>query len=477
MKNNNRYTYYIAAAIAFILVNYLMSQFSLKLDFSKNRAHTLSNSTKQVLRNLKDPVSITFYSSSALPSRLQPAKREVTDLLNDYKSEGKNKITILVKDPKKDQKAKQEATNFGIPELNFSQQEQDRFAVTTGYFGIGLTEKDKKASIPQVANIGDLEYNLTAAIYKISITSLPEVGVMGNDSPEQQFITLRQAGASQFAIKDVATPSASLKTLIVIDDHEKQYTEEETTNIEKYIRGGGKAIFMTDGVWVSGDLQSSEATHGLFALLRTFGITLNKNLVLSTAAEVVNFGVGGDGSQVLTAYPYWVRTQTFDRSNTYFSNVRQLTFPWTSSLSLASPTGVQLNTLVRTVPTSWEQTSDFTLNPSEIKQPNQKSLKQVTLIASAKLANGGQLMVIPSSRFVEDQFLSQSSSNLDFMLNVMSDYAAGGALSGIRQRSVDLYPIPPDLSNQQKDVFKYLTILLLPLAFAAYGVFHLVKRK
>lgn len=476
MKNPTKRLYYVLAIIAFVLINYLMRDASVRLDFSKGKAYTLSDSTKKVLRNLKNPVTLTFYSSSVLPSRLQPTKRDVSDLLSEYKKEGKSKITLMVKDPRTNDKIKQEALAYGIPELNFSQQERDQFAVTTGYFGIGIAQADKKAALPQVANTGDLEYNLTSAIYKIASKELPKVGFVGGDSPEQQFTTLQSVSASQFDVVPAATPEAAMKAVVVVDNRQKEYSDEEVGNLEKYIRSGGKAIFFVDGVWVSNDLQSAPANHNLYGLLKKFGITLNQNLLMSTASEVVNFG-GQDGFQLMTGYPYWLRTQTFDKSNTYFSNVRQLSFPWTSSLTLSTPNDIKITALARSVNSSWEQTKDFTLIPQTIKPPNQKNFKQFTLIASAKLKNGGEVMVVPSSRFVEDQFLSRTSDNLEFTLNVMSDYAAAGALSGIRQRSVDLYPLPPDLSNQQKDLFKYLTILLLPALFAGYGIFRLVKRK
>ena len=477
MKNLSKKTYYLLAAIAFVLITYLMQNAPLRLDFSKNRAYTLSDSTKKVLRNLKDPVSITFYSSRHLPSRLQPAKREVSDLLSEYKREGRNKVTIITRDPKQSEQIKKEAEGFGVPELNFSQQEQDQFAVTTGYFGIGIAQKDQRAAIPQVANIEDLEYNLTSAIYKISSKELPGVGLIGADSPEQQFNTLRQVAASQFTVTDAATPSADLKTVLVMDNRQKKYSETEIADLEAYIKGGGRAVFFVDGVWVSPTLESAKADHNLYGLFKKFGITLNENLILSTAAEVVNFGGGPDGMNVLTAYPYWFRTQSFNRDVSYFSNVRQINFPWASSLTLSTPGGIQLATLVRTPESSWEQKNSFTLRPQDIKEPAEKDLRQFTQIATAKVASGGEIMVIPSSRFIEDQFLSRASGNLEFVINVISDYAAAGALSGIRHRAVDLYPLPTDLSNQEKDLFKYLTILLLPALFAGYGIFRLVKRK
>ncbi|MBI1863208.1 GldG family protein [Candidatus Microgenomates bacterium] len=475
MKHLSKKSYYLLAIIAFVIVNYLMRFTTLRLDLSKNHAYTLSDSSKRILRNLKSPVTITFYNSSVLPSRLQPTKRDVSDLLAEYKKEGRGKITVIAKDPKKDEKVKQEADQFGIPELNFSQQEQDQFAVTTGYFGIGIAENNKKAALPQVADSPDLEYNLTSAIYKITSKELPKVAVMGGNGQDQQFRTLFQASSVQFNLEAIATPDASVKAFLLIDNRTKKYSDEEIAGLEKYLKAGGRGIVFADGQWVSADLQTAAADHNLYGLLSKFGMTLNKNLVLSTAAEIVNFG-GQDGAPIATAYPFWLRTQSFDKSANYFSNVRQLSFPWTSSVSIGSPSDIKLKALVQTTNNSWQQNDTFTLNPRDIAEPKRSDLHAFNLITEARLKNGGALMVIPASRFVEDQSLSRTSDNLELVLNVLSDYASRGALSGIRQRAVDMYPLPPDMSNQEKDLVKYLTILLLPALFSAYGVYRLVKR-
>jgi len=65
---------------------------------------------------------------------------------------------------------------------------------------------------------------------------------------------------------------------------------------------------------------------------------------------------------------------------------------------------------------------------------------------------------------------------LDFILNAIDTFSSNGALSGIRSRIVSFYPLP-DLSDSQKDIYKYMAILLFPLLWGIYGVIRLMKRK
>ena len=125
---------------------------------------------------------------------------------------------------------------------------------------------------------------------------------------------------------------------------------------------------------------------------------------------------------------------------------------------------------------SWEQTANFTLFPQNIKQPDPKTFKQYTLIAQSVNKKGGALVVIPSSRFVTEDFVQRQNDNLEFVVNYIDNLASSGALSGIRHRTVDFYQLPT-LNDSQKNMFKFATILLLPILFALYGAWRLAKRK
>ena len=84
-------------------------------------------------------------------------------------------------------------------------------------------------------------------------------------------------------------------------------------------------------------------------------------------------------------------------------------------------------------------------------------------------------MVIASSKFIDQQFLSSTSNNIEFVVNVLNDYGSGGALSGIPLRDVSLYPLP-QLDNSMKEVFKYGNVIALPAIFILYGAYRLLRR-
>lgn len=470
--------------LVFILINLLFSTLAVRFDLSFGKAYTLSDSTKKILKHLDDIVNIKFFVSSDLPTRLIPLKTEVADLLNEYQRDSRGKLRVKFLDPKKDEKAASDAKESGIPEIQFSQLDRDKYAVSSSYFGIVISYGDKKEMLPQVTEIESLEYDLTAAIYKLVRVEAIKIGIVGQEDAfnpqEDNLASLKKLLSQQFEIESVSLAtdsgsiSTSLKTILILAAGDKRYDTHELKLIKEYLDRKGKAVFFVDGVMISDNLTTSAADHNLFSLLTDYGVTVNKNLLLSSQAELVNFG--SQEFSLLVPYPFWIKTDSFDDSVSYFSNLTYVTFPWVSSLTRSEKKDITTKTLIKTGKQSWEQKENFTLNPQTITQPEQKDLKEFIVSILSEKRNGGKIIVIPSSRFVLERYLGRGSGNLEYVLNILNDFASEGVLSGIHARAVSLYPVP-DLPESQKDIFKYANIFFLPALFALWGAYRLMKRR
>jgi ABC-type uncharacterized transport system involved in gliding motility auxiliary subunit len=493
---------FLIVLVAAIAVNILIQPIGLRLDLSKNKAYTLSDSSKGIIRNMNNKAKLTFFVSKDLPTRLVPFKRDITDLLNEYKQSSGGNILVEIKDPKTDDKARETAVKNGINEVRFSQLEQDKFNVSTGYIGILVSYNGQDKAIPQVTDVNNLEYNITSTIFSMARKDTPKIGFVGTEAafnPQggdpmsglrgllQQQYTVENVSlaAPQGAPPDIDAPSPTpapaldidpaYKTVLIFDTPPKKYSNDEIERIKKYLDKKGKAVVFMNGVGVDEQLiATQEATSNLFGLTQDYGIKVNKDLVLSTDAELINYGSGV--SQFYIPYPFWIKATQFNSASGFFSNVNTLTFPWVSSLSVEKKNGFDVQEIIRTNDRSWLQKDQFDLDPQKAVNSVPSQLSQYILGAVSTKKDGGSLMVIPSSRFVMNNFISQQSSNLNFMLNVISNFASGGALSGIRQRAVDVYPLPA-LSDAEQSVFKYTNMLVLPFLFAAFGAYYLWKRK
>jgi ABC-type uncharacterized transport system involved in gliding motility auxiliary subunit len=486
----------LAAVALFIFTNILLSPVSLRLDLSKGKVYTLTDASKKIINDLDKDVVITFFVSSEVPTQIQSVKREVIDLLQEY-DRSSSRVTVLVKDPQKDTNAQQEAEKAGLPQIPFRVMQQNKVEAVQGYFGIAINYNNKLEIIPQATDIGGLEYNITSSIYKLTKNELPKIALVGLEQPiipqMETLSAFKQLTSKQFEVVYTSQPQAmseegqevtptpapfslpnsTYKAAVVFDTNQKQYTNAEVQEIKRFIQNKGNVIFLASGMWTSDQLSSEPAKHNLFGLLKEYGIDLKQNLVLSQSAELINFG--NQVMSIYVPYPLWVKTSEFDTSSSLFANVSQLMYLWGSTIEGKDANGYTVKSLVKSSPQSWTMDSNFILDPQQIPEPQQNQIKQSTLTVEAKHKDQGNVMLISSNRFLEDRYISQNSNNLEFILNTLNEYASGGALSGIAQREVTLYPLP-ELNEAGKEAFRYLNILLLPGLFALFGAVRLMRR-
>jgi ABC-type uncharacterized transport system involved in gliding motility auxiliary subunit len=163
-------------------VNLLGTRFFHRWDLTENHEYTLSPSTKHVLKRLNDVVTITVYFSKDLPSYIATLQREVKDVLDEYKSAGGNEVQVVFKDPSSDPALEQSVRMLGIPKLQLSRYQKEKAEAVSAYLGIAVQYEDKTEVIPVVETTDRLEYDLTAAVVKVS-SGKKSVGIATADSP------------------------------------------------------------------------------------------------------------------------------------------------------------------------------------------------------------------------------------------------------------------------------------------------------
>src|SRR5579859_2124056 len=101
---------YSVAGVAMLLVvlvafNALTAAFRKRIDLTKDKAYTLSDGTRAILKKLDTQVKVRFYFSSSAEFTSQTVflktyAQHVRDLLNEFKQAANGKLTIIEDDPK-----------------------------------------------------------------------------------------------------------------------------------------------------------------------------------------------------------------------------------------------------------------------------------------------------------------------------------------------------------------------------------------
>ncbi|MCK5822223.1 MAG: GldG family protein, partial [Bacteroidales bacterium] len=102
-------TYILIVIGILVLVNILSDNLFLRLDLTADKQYTLSNATKDIVRNLEEPVTITAYFSNDVPTQMAKTKRDFKELLVEYSNLSKGMVVYEFVDPSANEMSEQEA--------------------------------------------------------------------------------------------------------------------------------------------------------------------------------------------------------------------------------------------------------------------------------------------------------------------------------------------------------------------------------
>lgn len=297
-KNNFETILYSTAGVAILLViiiafNALASTVKQRIDFTKEKAYTLSAGTKAILAKLDTPVKIRYYYSSSESSSgdtvfLKSYAQHVADLLDEYKQAAKGKIILEQYDPKPDSDAEDSAHLDGVDGQMLRSGEKF-------YMGLSVSMLDSKEAIPFLDPGRErlLEYDLSRAISRVVTPEKPVVGVMSplpvfGHPGNPMLARLGQGGAGQdpwvfiselkgdYNVKQVEMTAPKIdddvKVLVVI--HPKDISDAAQYAIDQFVLRGGKLIAFLD----STSLVDSRNDNPMMGQLPGGGSTLDKLL-------------------------------------------------------------------------------------------------------------------------------------------------------------------------------------------------------
>ena len=133
-----------------------------RIDFSKNKTFSLSEFSKSLIKKVNEPLTITYFCSSNL-SKLYPQIRDVKDYLVDFTQQSK-KIRLVIKDPDKNQQAREILQNYGIKSQQMRTVSSTSTQFINVYSAVILEYQGNVEIIPFTMEANSLEYDLDIRI-------------------------------------------------------------------------------------------------------------------------------------------------------------------------------------------------------------------------------------------------------------------------------------------------------------------------
>ena len=492
------------------LANLLSLKFFARADLSEGRVFSVSGSTRQVLEDLDDIVHIKVYFSRKLPPYMTTLRRQIRDMLGEYQAYAGKNLIIDFEDPAENPETEQSVRSLGIPQVQMNIIEKDKAEVVNGYLGMAILYEDRSEVIPVVSSPANLEYDLTSAIIKVTMTETKTVAFLAAGEErnlDELYESSMTALRNQYEVRTVSTSEGSLipgdvNTLIVPGP--RGLAAWDAYAIDQFLMRGGRALFLIDEIDIlQGSLAGTRVTTGMDSLLADYGVDVRSDLVVDRSCGTATFVSGF----VRFSVPYllWplVGKNGFDDVSPITNQLERLTLMWTSSIALMQPAGgpVEVTVLARSSEQSWSEEHKFNLDPQQRFLPmtdtgprNLAVLLEGAFkshfagrdIPPVEAEEGGeipeppgharidegletQIVVIGNSRFIEQAYLAQYPENRTFLLNVVDWLTLGESLIGIRSRAVTSRPIA-QIGEGAKATVRFVATFGVPIVVIIWGL-------
>ena len=451
----------LLALCIFVLVNFMSSRRSARLDTTAGRKFSLSKQTRKILNGLEQDINITaFYTERHY------RRRGSEDLLNEYARQS-NKLHLSFIDPNVK------------PGLAIGYQiKQDGTLI----FESGGKREDVK-------NSQNEEQDFTSAILKLLSTEQKKVyfleghgerDIDGYD--DNSFSNLKKLiEADNYLVEKLIlagqTSVPADCNVLVIAGPEKPLMAQEEEAITRYLDEGGKAIIMMD----------PEPSPSLSNLLEKWGVEVHDDIILDGFGNTM---FGDPRFPVTVKYGYHDITGPIAGIMTFFPVARSL------APAIELREDLEVAKLVETSNDSWgELDTETLLLGQQVKFDEGVDLKGPMSMAVAVVLKEkadeqpppvpGQppeeetrekrvLVAIGDSDFVTNKYLQQG--NPDLFMNSVNWLLAEEELISIRPRDQEQATVQK-LSGRQLRLVTYSSIFAVPLLLLIAGGLVWWKRR
>lgn len=381
--------WWLSLLIVLVGVNYLTTLVHFRLDLTQEKRYTLSAPTKKLLRELKEPVTVTvLLEGDNMPAGFRRLSNSARELLQEFKETGKANIQYKFQKPSMDQGdttgafSMDSLMRMGLKPTNVRVKVKEGEGEEQRYLfpGALVTAGDKIIPIDflQGSKVSDgdpfstlnnaealLEYKLAHAIQKISADKVPAVGyLLDNGEPRTynaydliQGTLMDNYGFGFVPIDSVPVIPAYFNAIVIMKPTVK-FTDEQKLKIDQYIMHGGKVIWLLDKLDASLDSlmrKQSDFVAFDFGLnlddqLFRYGVRINPDLVQDLQCDRLPLVVGnmGDKPQMdLQPWPYFPLLSSYT-GHPISRNMDQVLSMFPNSIDTVKATGVRKTVLLAT---------------------------------------------------------------------------------------------------------------------------------
>lgn len=411
--------------IVIVAVNVIGSFVYTRFDLTSEKRYTLSDTSKEILRNLDDYVYFRIYLEGEFPAGFKKLRKETKEMLDEFRAYSKY-IDYDFINPSESNDAAERSETYKLlyqsglnpTELSIQTKEGAQKIVIWPCALVSYQEKELpldlldtqlgKSSQEALNNSArNLEYKFISAIKDLSQRKKPNIAFIEGHGElnENEVYDITRSLQKKYSVKRITideqitalngrteTADSSIKIgsnyeAIIIAKPTKPFSEKDKFIIDQYIMRGGKVLWLIDPVFATMDsLQAAESTMGnslninLDDMFFKYGLKLNKDLLLDYNSAAIALRTGQMGGQAQIEYFRWYYFPLLNAAsdNNIVKNINPVKADFVSSIEpVISDSDVQKIPLLKTSDYTKVSAAPVFISLSMLRQaPDQRMFSQ-----------------------------------------------------------------------------------------------------
>ena len=349
----------------------------IRADLTQGKIYTLSNGTRQILDELKEPVTLRFFYSRRLGATIPvygTYADHIGEMLQEYASESHGKVKVELYDPEPFSDTEDRAVSLGLQGVPVDN------AGNEVYFGLaGNNLEDDERTIPffQAERERFLEFDLTKLIYELSNPKRTTIGVMSSlpidgdprsmmmsggrgpgGQPYASSVLLRQTNTVKTVPLDAQVIDPDIQVLLVASA--RGLSDATLYAIDQFVMRGGKLMAMVDP-WSEAlaatpsptGMPPTDTSSDLKKLFEAWGIAYDPKVVVGdlTGAWRVRAGEG-DRVQAVNYVAWFNIRDGINHDDPATADLTQITVAAPGALAKAPNATIEFTPLLSSSPRS-----------------------------------------------------------------------------------------------------------------------------
>ena len=312
--------------IILVLLNIVNQSFYKRLDLTNEQRYTLSETTKNTVQRIEQPLFINVYLEGDFPSEFKRLQGETLQYLEELAAENSNIIIHFINPDLQ----RESLIKKGMLPSQLTVEEDGKLSEAIIFPWAEIKYKNKSTIVSLLPTaivssqeeqlqkaVENLEYGFTNAMHRLLLGTQQKIALLsGNGELEDIYLysflseVAKKHKLAKFTLDSVAkNPKQTLKDLIdfdlaIIAKPTTEFSAAEKFTLDQFITNGGKTLWMIDNViadqdslFNGGKMLAYPRNLNLTDLLFSYGVRINTTLIKDLYAAKIPVATGMVGNQ------------------------------------------------------------------------------------------------------------------------------------------------------------------------------------